>query len=298
MPNIWKRLSSPKVELFQFPDADEIVLEKPRKAAAVQSDVFPDFEQEDRAEQQIWPDESEQPEESPEPEEAMEPEAQPEPDPISFAQIQADSIVQDARRQAEEILAKARQEAEEEAFRIFEASRQSGSEAGYAEGLERGIAQAMEDNEIFRQEQARELGQEVQRFLEKAGKELDRQMDENVGQLRDLAIAVAEKVICISLKSSEGVIARMIQTALEKRKRREWVHIYIAECDAKGLTPMPAGLSSALMSISDRVRIIPMAEDESGTCIIEMPDEIIDASAGTQLNNIRSMLLDVDAPML
>ena len=38
-----------------------------------------------------------------------------------------------------------------------------------------------------------------------------------------------------------------------------------------------------------------MADDEAGTCIIEMPDEIIDASAATQLNNIRTMLSDTPA---
>ena len=36
-----------------------------------------------------------------------------------------------------------------------------------------------------------------------------------------------------------------------------------------------------------------MADDESGTCVIEMPEEIIDASVSTQLNNIRNMLSDV-----
>lgn len=280
MPNIWKRRSNPKVEPFHFPDADDIVIE-----AAKKSTLFEEFsdETEEEAFSAIQP----------EPEE-KEPEK---PDPISFAQIQADSILEDARRQAEELLNKARAEAEEEAFRIFEASRQSGSEAGYSEGLTRGMAQAMEENEQFRKQQAEELTREVKQFLERAGEALDRQMDENAGQLRDLAMAVAEKIVCVSLKSSEGVIGRMIQTALEKRKRREWVHIYIAECDAKSLSPMPASLSAALSAISDRVRIIPMADDESGTCIIEMPDEIIDASAGTQLNNIRSMLLDVDKSM-
>ena len=281
MPNIWKRRSNPKVELFQFPDANDIMVETARK-----STLFEEFSDEIEEEEVKTA--------SPEPEE-REPEKQ--PDPISFAQIQADSILEDARRQAEEILNKARAEAEKEAFRIFEASRQSGSEAGYSEGLTRGMAQAMEENEQFRKQQAEELTREVKQFLERAGEALDRQMDENAGQLRDLAMAVAEKIVCVSLKSSEGVIGRMIQTALEKRKRREWVHIYIAECDAKSLSPMPASLSAALSAISDRVRIIPMAEDESGTCIIEMPDEIIDASAGTQLNNIRSMLLDVDKSM-
>ena len=33
-----------------------------------------------------------------------------------------------------------------------------------------------------------------------------------------------------------------------------------------------------------------MPEDESGTCILEMPDEIIDASVSTQLQNIRDLV--------
>ena len=81
-------------------------------------------------------------------------------------------------------------------------------------------------------------------------------------------------------------------TAIDKRKKKEWVHIYIAECDARRLTQMPAPLTAALSALSDRVRLIPMADDESGTCIIEMPDEIVDASAATQLGNLRTILSD------
>ena len=108
-------------------------------------------------------------------------------------------------------------------------------------------------------------------------------------------MAVAETVICVSLKSSADVIARMIQSAIDKRKKKEWVHIYIAECDAKRLTQLPASLTGALSALSDRVRIIPMADDESGTCIIEMPDEIVDASVSTQLGNLRTILNDTAA---
>ena len=79
-----------------------------------------------------------------------------------------------------------------------------------------------------------------------------------------------------------------------KRKKKEWVHIYIAECDARRLTQMPAPLTAALSALSDRVRIIPMSDDESGTCIIEMPDEIVDASAATQLDNLRTILMDAE----
>ena len=142
------------------------------------------------------------------------------------------------------------------------------------------------------EKQAAQMADEVQRFLDRAGAALDRQMDENLDDLRDLAIAIAEKVICVSLRSSTEIIGRMVQTALDKHKHREWVHIYIAESDIKRMGELPASLTSAISALSDRVRIVPMADDESGTCVIEMPDEIIDASVSTQLGNIRSLLSD------
>jgi flagellar assembly protein FliH len=58
------------------------------------------------------------------------------------------------------------------------------------------------------------------------------------------------------------------------------------------MAQVPASLASALAALSDRVRIVPVAGDEPGTCIIEMPDEIVDASAETQLNNIRGIVMN------
>lgn len=212
--------------------------------------------------------------------------------PVQYAQLQADRILEDANRQAAEILANAKREAEAKANEIYAAARRDGADAGHAEGLQRGMAQALADNERVQAAQAQTLGQDVKQFLDEASAALERQLDENLVQMRDLAIAIAEKVVCVSLKTSEGVIARMIQSAIDKRKRREWVQIYIAECDAKALAQVPPALAASLAALSDRVRIIPISDDESGTCIIEMPDEIIDASASTQMSNIRAMLLE------
>ena len=222
----------------------------------------------------------------PEPEVAAEPE--PEENPVSFAQLQAEVILADARRQAEELMARAREDARREAEEVFAKAREDGRQEGYVQGM----AEASQESRQLREEQARRLEEEVHRFMEQAGVALDRQMDQSVDDLRDLALAVAEKVVCVSLKSSGDVISRMIQTAIDKRKKKEWVHIYISECDAKRLTQIPASLSAALTALSDRVRLIPMSDDESGTCIIEMPDEIVDASAATQLNNLRTILMD------
>lgn len=282
MPNIFKAFTKAKAEPYRFPDAAELKV----------NDPAPLEEFEEPGEGQPPPEEGEgfdvriadeEPEEAPAPE--------PEETPVSFAQIQAEQIRADARREADELLAQAREAADRERAAVFAQAR----DEGHAEGYAAGMAQAAEQAAAEREEQARRLEEEVHRFMEQAGYALDRQMDQSVADLRDLAMAVAEKVVCVSLKSSADVIARMIQTAIDKRKKKEWVHIYIAECDARRLTQMPAPLTAALSALSDRVRLIPMADDESGTCIIEMPDEIVDASAATQLDNLRTILMDAGA---
>lgn len=275
MPSIFKHFSKAKAEPYVFPDASELMPQEPEPAPEMPEQAEPAAGSDVPAEEGST---GERPEASAAPSQSQQ--------TIAYAQMQAEMIVADARRQADELLDKARQDAQAEADRI----RQSAEQEGYQDGYGRGLAQSMEEGAAQRREQAAQQAAEVQSFLEKAGALFDRQLDDNVGELRDLALAVAEKVICISLKSSSQVIGRMVQTAIDKRKRREWVHIYIAECDAKRMGQVPASLSAALAELSDRVRIIPMADDEPGTCVIEMPDEIIDASASTQLDNLKDIL--------
>ncbi|MBR2132617.1 MAG: F0F1 ATP synthase subunit delta [Oscillospiraceae bacterium] len=207
---------------------------------------------------------------------------------LDYTRIQMEAMLRDAAREAEEILEQAREAAKIEAENVYQAAREAGRQEGYQEG----VLQALEEGRLRQEQEAAQLTADVQDFLDRANTVLDRQLDENINELRDLAIAIAEKVVCISLRSSTEVIGRMVQAALDKRKQREWIHIYISESDAKRMSQIPASLASALSGISNRVRIIPMADDDSGTCVIEMPDEIIDASASTQLSNIRSMLMN------
>ena len=294
MPNIFKAFSRTKAEPYQFPNAEEIVVpgaepERPPEPEPEDGEEFSPLGdgpspggEEDGFD--VTLDDGVQADES-------EPASEAKEAPISFAQIQAEQILADARRDADKILMQAKEKADKETKKVFSKAR----EEGYQEGYVAGMAQAAEESRQAREEQAAKLEEEVHRFMEHAADTLDRQMDQSVEDLRDLAMAVAEKVICVSLKSSADVIARMIQSAIDKRKKKEWVHIYIAECDAKRLTQLPASLTGALSALSDRVRIIPMADDESGTCIIEMPDEIIDASVSTQLGNLRTILNDTAA---
>lgn len=275
MPNIFKRASQPQAQPYIFPKAEDIIIAQPEAVPPEEKEAEKSAEDSGDAEGSGERTEEELRELA-------------EDEPISYAQIQAEKIMKDAHRQADEILDRARSDAKKEAEAIYDQAKREGYEEGYMQGS----AKALEDGVRAQEEQAAVMGEEVQHFLEKAGDALDRQLDENVAELRDLAMAIAEKVVCISLKSSTEVISRMIQTAVDKKKHREWVHIYIAECDARRMAQIPQTLSATLSALADRVRIIPMTGEDSGTCIIEMPDEIIDASAGTQLNNIRNILMD------
>ena len=277
MPNLWKFISkaepdAPKVQAYQFSEAEELEL----------SEEFEPFQPEEedfssllRPGEESGADKAEESEET---------------NPVQYAQLQSELLLQDAQRRAEEILRQAEEAARLEAEELRAKAREEGYQAGFHEGLQQGLAQAMEESGQAREAMAQKMQEDVALFLDKADRKLNRQLDDNLDELRDLALAVAEKVVCVSLKSSSDVIGRMIQTAVDKRRRREWAHIYVAECDAKKLVQMPAALMAALSELSDRVRIIPMAGEEAGTCIIECPDEIIDASASTQMQNIRDML--------
>lgn len=223
-----------------------------------------------------------------------EPRSQEEPQPegrdfYEYASVQADAIVADAHRQAGQILAEAREAARLEGEQIREGARQEGFREGYAQGL----SASAEQVHAQREEQAAGMQADLQAFLEEASRAQADLIDRTKDDMRDLAIAVAEKVIRVSLKSSSGVIAKMIQGATEKLKRREWVRIYIAGCDAKGLARAAPDLIQSLAALSDHIRLIPMSDEEAGTCIIETPDAIIDAGAATQLSNIRGLLSEL-----
>ena len=281
MRNILKGLLDP--ETYRFPNAEELTLEAesppeaPGEEEAHEDVTAPLGEEEPDLEE----------EEAPQEEAAAAAPAGP-GGPVQYAQLQAELILKQAREEAEELLASARAAAKAEQEEI----RMGARDEGYREGYAQGMAKALEDAQRDREAVAERLEKEVQAFLEKADMAREEFVRQSQDELLDLCIAVAEKVVRVSLKSSSEVIVRMIQTATERMKRQEWVHIYISGCDTKGAAQISPALTTALGALSQHVKIIPMGDDEGGTCIVETPEEIIDASVSTQMTNIRDLLRD------
>ncbi len=294
MPNIFKRFMKPAAVNYVFTDANELTDDDEALAGEAAAETLTDFDsafdedfaadfdgdfehvegparvgQEQIAETEPAPEEEERP-----------------ATPVDFARVQAEAILAAARLEAEQIKEQALKDAEAEVHELYRAARADGYNGGFTEGMAAAMSEAQA--EIARQAEAQ--GAEVKRFLDDATHRRDLILQDTKEDLRDLALAVAEKVIRISLKSSGDILLRMIETATEKHRRCEWVQIYIADCDTKNIALSTPELTAALGHLSNRIRIIPMADDESGTCIIEMPDEIIDASVSTQMDNIREVI--------
>ena len=274
------------MDAYIFPEADTIEMDE-------EKEELPEPPPEETGEDAPAPDitapdeEAEEPPEEPEPDVPEPQRAPPGPDtPVQYAQLQAELILKQAREDAEQMMAAAREDAAQELESIRAGARDEGYRAGYMEGT----AKAMEDSARDREEQAKRLEEDVKVFLEKASLAREEMLMQTREELLDLCIAVAEKVVRVSLRSSSEVIVRMIQTATERMKKQEWVHIYIPGCDARGVTKISPALTTTLAGLSQHIKVVPMGDEEDGTCIIETPEEIIDASVSTQMSNIRDIL--------
>ena len=118
------------------------------------------------------------------------------------------------------------------------------------------------------QEESRE--EILHKAVEQAAAARDSLLEQAQNELCELSLAVAEKVIHISLRTSRDVIARMIQVATEKLKRREWVHIYVGGYEARDLAQITPRAYHSAGRLSEHIKIIPMSDDELGACIIEI----------------------------
>ena len=295
MRNILKGFLNPKAKDYVFPDTDSIIMEEPAPEPETEEvsddDSFSIPAQwgggEEEQSQDSAPPEEDASLDVPFEDDAL-PAAPPASggSPVQYAQLQAELILKQAREEAESLLEAARAEAEKEVESIRDGARDEGYRTGYAEGT----AKAMEDAALEREAQAKLLEEDVKTFLEKASIARDELLRQTQDELLDLCIAVAEKVVRVSLRSSSEVIVRMIQTATERMKRQEWVHIYIPGCDARGVTQISPALTTTLAGLSQHIKVVPMGDEEDGTCIIETPEEIVDASVSTQMSTIRDLL--------
>lgn len=206
-------------------------------------------------------------------------------------------VVEDAREQVRQILLKANEMAGDilrEAGTQAEQLKKTAIEEGYREGFEAGYKSgteqaAMEQADFFRR-QEEEFRKDMEQAMASIGQAKEKSLRNYLEELKDCSVAIAEKVIHISLRSSGEVIKRMLVAETEKLRKTAWVKIYMEKTDYDMMADADADVVSELAKLSDNIKFVVMDKESSGNCIIEMPDEIVDISVDTQMDNIREIL--------
>lgn len=196
-----------------------------------------------------------------------------------------EEILSNARRQADKILADAREQAEI----LREQGYRQGMEEGYTEGTRR----AFEEHRETLDTELHTLRRNIREVVADVSIEKEKLLEQYIDDLKRISLAVAEKIIQTSLQSSGDIIKRMIISATDKMQRKQWAKIYVTKCETGISMEVDTEFLDALSKLSDNVKLITMDNGEPGTCIIELPDEIIDASVSTQLENIKDILNNV-----
>ena len=194
----------------------------------------------------------------------------------------ADERTEQAETLARQILNDAREQAEllrEEAY-----------EQGKREGQEEGLRQAYEEHRQILNEEIRRFQTNMADVIQSVTVEKEKILERYVDNLKEISLTVAEKIVQTSIRSSGDIVKRMILAATDKMTKKQWAKIYVTKCNTGISLSVEVEFLEELSKLSDNVKVITMDNGEEGTCIIELPDEIIDASVGTQLENIKDIL--------
>ncbi len=179
-----------------------------------------------------------------------------------------------------------------EALKIKKAAYEEGYVDGMEKGCEDGRKKAYEEHKEELKEECRDLQKKIEAYVLEMEHAKERVTEEYLDDLKNIALAIGEKIIQTSLKSSGDVVKNMILAATDKLKKTAWAKIYISDdpeekaVDIRG----DAELMRELSRISDNVKIIVMEDAAPGTCIVELPQEVMDISVGTQMENIKEIL--------
>lgn len=210
------------------------------------------------------------------------------------AEEEAERIIQNATAEAEDMRASVKEQVNRQiASQVADAvkvAEEEGYKKGFEKGESAGLMHAKDTVNMAMKEEAAEFRESLLADLEHFRKMQDAILDRHLDDLTTLALDVAEKVVKVSLKSSKDVVASMIMSAAETCRNKEWAKVYISNDDKAIAVNLEKELVDALSQISKNVKVVIMEDEPTGTCIIETPDQRIDASADVQMENIRELV--------
>lgn len=190
---------------------------------------------------------------------------------------EAETMIENARAQAEDILSNTRRQAQD----LLEEARKQ----GYEEGKKRAFE--------FAHLEIGEAVSEISALLHSLEEQKAGMLRNYEGKIRDLAIHIAKKVIQTELDNNNETFLNIYRSAVQELRDQEWIRLSVSDLQVQFATENADTLMS-LAKGAKHIEIVGLPEAPSGTCIVETPDGIVDASLDTQMDKIKEAFADVE----
>lgn len=174
------------------------------------------------------------------------------------------------------ILAEARDEAKQKV------------EDAYAEGLRRGMAKG-EEGFMSSVGQAAEIIEQIAVSLEESRKSF---LDELEPQLANLAQAIAARILTYEASHSEEVVRQMARAVLGSVLEQEQVTLRVHPGDLEVLRTYREDLLKTFEGIK-QLELVPDEAVESGGCIAETANLVVDGQLASRLQHVIDHLMGV-----
>lgn len=181
-----------------------------------------------------------------------------------------------AEAERERILADAR----DEGIRLSEAAQRKGYEEGREAGIEAG------------KEEARRVIERFHIVLSKAIERRNEIIAESEGQVINLVLSIAKKVVKVISENQKNVVINNIVQSLKRLQQKSEVIVRVNLSDIDIATKH----KKDILKSAERVESITIAEDSTvdpGGCIIETDFGEIDARIASQLREIEDRILEI-----
>lgn len=157
-----------------------------------------------------------------------------------------------------------------------------GQKEGYTAGYDEGMHLALENNKKMTENLA-----QIFKSLEEVREDIIAQQNT---QMVDLALEIAQTILQEEVSINPNAVTSIVKETIEKYKNQEWINVHIAQSVCDALNDMDSSLFNEIQSYSKGIHIKPSIGLHDLDCLIELPGQLVDVSADTQINKIKAVL--------
>lgn len=192
--------------------------------------------------------------------------------------------------QMRDCAARTAKETEEAKKRGYDEGFAQGHEEGKKDGMQAGLREGGTEGRKQAAAENRKYLDEMVRMIEAVERSKTDVLTRFESDLTDLAMTIARAIIKKELETDPQAMRSIIQSAMDSYRNQAWVRVYVSDKTANRLLKADKKIADELKEISDNVKVVVTAGMNDGACVLEMPDQVIDAGVDTQLKKIRTAL--------